>query len=224
MQLFAFALPFATLTAQPKILSFEGLKPDCKSETPDRKTGQIAFNGAPEIGVIINYLKKKHAIDMAIETGTHKENTTAFLASLFNQVISIEIHPQWYETARENLQEFDNLLLIQGSSDQVFHEILPGLKEQRILFYLDAHWQEHWPLREEIKSIARTHKDRCVIIIDDFKVPGRPDIPYDKYHKNECSYDYIEDLLQETFTSFDVWFVIPKNVLSRAKFVAFPHE
>ena len=40
------------------------------------------------------------------------------------------------------------------------------------LFYLDAHWLEHLPLREEVELITANFP-RAVIVIDDFEVRGR---------------------------------------------------
>jgi hypothetical protein len=42
------------------------------------------------------------------------------------------------------------------------------------LFFLDAHWYDYWPLLDEIELIT-SKVPRCVIIIDDFQVPGRND-------------------------------------------------
>ncbi len=48
------------------------------------------------------------------------------------------------------------------------------------MFYLDAHWEAHLPLAEEIDVIAR-HCADPLILVDDFEVPGDPDYTFDDY-------------------------------------------
>jgi len=90
------------------------------------------------------------------------------------------------------------------------------------LFYLDAHWEDYWPLRDEIIEIGKTHYDNCVIVIDDCKVPGRHDIPFDQYKGKECSFEYIQDLLRFVFSGYEIDYLIPANVQNRAKLVIMP--
>ena len=124
--------------------------------------------------------------------------------------------------SKKKLKEFSNVECHLGSSQKVLSELLPFMKQERLLFYLDTHWGAHWPLLEELEEISKTHKDNCVIVIDDFKVPDRPDIPYDKYGSHECSLEYIKEKLAKLFSSYRVEFVIPKSVDSRAKVVLIP--
>lgn len=180
------------------------------------------FNNAPEIGQFIQTLKNEYQIGVAIETGTYNGMTTLFLSSCFDEVHTIEIADVQYKIATETLKNCENVHCYLGSSEKVLHQILPSLKDQRVLFYLDAHWDQHWPLLDELEAIGKTHRDQCIIVIDDFKVPGRRDIPYDRYGSNECSFDYIKQKLQQVYTDYDYYYVIPKNVRSRAKFVAIP--
>jgi len=91
---------------------------------------------------------------------------------------------------------------------------------------LDAHWEQHWPLLDELRQIARTHKDNCIIVIDDFKVSGRSDIPYDFYAIDgghlECSLPYIKKDLDQVFSKYTIHYVIPKNLEMRAKLLVIP--
>jgi hypothetical protein len=111
-----------------------------------------------------------------------------------------------------------------GDSVSILHSLLPKLIGKPVLFYLDAHGNGAWPLLGEIAEIGKTHKDNCIIVIDDFKVPGRDDIPYDYYKGNECSYEYIKNQLDEVFTEYAFTYLIPKRLSSRAKFVALPKK
>jgi hypothetical protein len=99
---------------------------------------------------------------------------------------------------------------------------LPHLKDRRLLFYLDAHWYEYWPLLDEIKIISKSHKDQCILVVDDCQVPGRSDIDYDEYKGIPCSYEYVKEALDDCFTKYDYHYLIPRDPNRRAKLVAIP--
>lgn len=185
-----------------------------------------AFNWAPEIGSFVNMLKSRYNIKAAIETGTLYGHTTIFLASIFDQVHTIEINPSNYQASVSYLRSWPNAICHLGSSEQVLKQILPGLENQSLLFYLDAHWQDYWPLLDELEEISKTHKDNCIIVIDDFKVPGRPDIPYDISGSglDECSYDYVKCKLEKIYSDYNYYYVLPKRIDSKAKLVVIPKD
>jgi predicted O-methyltransferase YrrM len=186
--------------------------------------GCNAFNLAPELTPIFALLQRKYQISTVVETGSFVGNTTILFGYLFDEVHTVEINSDFYQITKSNLKGFSNVKCYLGSSEQVFKKLLPSLKNKTVLFYLDAHWEAFWPLLDELEEISKTHRDNCVIVIDDFKVPGRVDIPYDAYWPHECSLEYIEEKLNKIFTSYSVHYLIPKSILSRAKFIAIPHN
>jgi len=184
--------------------------------------GYYAFNYAPEMGPLFGILKRDYKIDAAIETGTFRGGTTAFFAILFDEVHTIEISDHLLNETRNTLKNFRNIQYHLGSSDQVLKDLLPTLKNKTLLVYLDAHWYDFWPLLDELAALSKTHKDNCVVVIDDFKVPGRNDIPYDAYGKHECSYEYVKPLLDQLYSQYTIHYVIPKTLACRAKLVVTP--
>lgn len=182
------------------------------------------FNGAFDLCPYFAYLKNTYNLDVSIETGTYEGDTASFFANLFDQVFTIEISNEQFQKALDRLNIYPNIGMIQGDSPQVLRQILPQLKEKKILFYLDAHWRADWPLLNELNEISQTHKDNCIIVIDDFKIPGRPEFAYDSYNNHECSYEYIREHLDKTFTDYHCFYVLPKNYLQRGKFVAMPKQ
>lgn len=211
----------------PPLIDFHRSLPTWDSTPYNRTLDQpeaLAFNTAPEIGAFIEYLVKEFSIETIVETGTYKGFTTAFFSSIGKEVHTIEVVEEIYQETKTALQDRSNITFHLGSSDIIMKNLLPKLESKPVLFYLDAHWYDNWPLREELEEISKTHHDNCVIVIDDFKVPGRKDIPYDKYKKNECSVDYIYEKLQKVFSDYAIHFVIPKNLQCRAKFVAYPKK
>lgn len=209
----------------PSIVDFAKLNDGCHigaNKTENWELGHLSFNAAPEIASIMTYLKKSYKIDSVVETGTFQGNTTVFFSYLFDDVHTIELNPVTYAETQNKLSHLNNVSCYKGSSDMVFKNLLPTLKGKTVLFYLDAHWNQYWPLLREIEEIAKTHKDQCVIVIDDAKVPHRNDIPYDKFGKNECSYDYIKEKINLAFSDHTVHYLIPNKKGSKAKLLILP--
>lgn len=186
------------------------------------KDDYCPFNIAVELEPYFYYLKKYFDLDVAVETGTWQGETTKFLGFLFDEVHTIEVDVDTFNSTLVKLRPYRNIDMHYGDSGILLHSLLPTLKDKRVLFYLDAHWFDNWPLLQELEEIGRTHRDNCIVVIDDFKVPGRPDIPYDAYNPHECSYEYIKATLNQVFSDYVYYYVIPKDVNSRAKFVGIP--
>jgi len=188
----------------------------------DSPLAHEAFNGAPEISCFVNMLLQRYHIQAAVETGSFHAHTTRFLASIFKQVHTIEIVPENYQVAQSRLSSFPNAVCHLGSSNEVLKEILPKFEGRTLLFYLDAHWETYWPLLDELEEISKTHKDNCIIVIDDVKVPGRPDIGFDAYGEYECSYEYVKNQLEKIYSAYDYYYILPRRNESKAKLLVLP--
>lgn len=84
-----------------------------------------------------------------------------------------------------------------GSSEKVLRELLedkaitiPG----PYCLFADAHWNSYWPLLDELKVISDLGLSETVIIIHDFKVPGKP-WGYDNHGGVELDIDYVRESL-----------------------------
>ena len=196
--------------------------------------GYIGFNDSPEIGAFINQLKNEYKIDAAVETGTFFGATTHFFSLHFDQVHTIEASENFYYKAKDHLKFCPNVHCHFGSSEKVFSKILPPLADKRVLFYLDAHTDffiaqkggyHYWPILEELEEISKTHKDNCIVVIDDFYVPNT-DIHgcLDSHGNNELSHELIRHKLMKIFTGYTFHYLIPKTVSRAAKFVAIPKK
>lgn len=208
----------------PAVIDYGRLHPSCGARSSLWKTGQLAFNGAPELGSFLAYLKKVYDIDVAVETGTFRGNTTVYLSLLFDEVYTVELDGHTYLDTAYRLKEFSNVRCLLGNSVKILADLLPKLEGKRVLFYLDAHRDGSSPLRGELLEISSTHRDNCVIVIDDFKVPGREEIPFDRYRGQECAFDYINEQIGEVFSDYEIHYLIPSNVECRAKLVVFPKK
>jgi hypothetical protein len=118
-----------------------------------------------------------HAI---IETGTYVGCTTRFMAKNSNvPVYTVESDRKTFYIAKQHLKNYPGVHLTLGDSVE-FLKSLPLAPEDRIFFYLDAHWGQHLPLREETDFIFSSYKN-FVIMIDDFAVPNDEGYRYDDY-------------------------------------------
>lgn len=146
-------------------------------------------------------LKPTHAI----ETGTYIGTTTQYLTSMVSKkTFSIEINEKFLLTTSTRLKrEFESgtLELISGDSKVEIKRILEGLDptEDRVLAYLDAHWLDYIPLREEIQCLL-DWQGIFMAVIDDFKVPWDAGYGYDKYGEHKIDVSCIP--ISEKFT---VW-------------------
>lgn len=170
--------------------------------TDSQKLVQVsAFNNDSVVSDTVVQLVKDLNIDCIIETGTFRGTTTAFLSETFSTlpIYTIEVDFKMYLQAEANLESYPNIKMLLGSSEKVLEVLLPQLKDKRILFYLDAHWEEYWPLLDEFEAIRKTAKDNCCIVIDDFKVPFRT-FQHDTYKDQPLDIDYIEEKMNEVYT------------------------
>lgn len=137
---------------------------------------------------VLELLKKIEKVDkpkVAIETGTYKGESTKILAKFFEIVHTIEVWPDMYITARENLTGIKNIEQHFGDSVKMLPDIIRQEKRQ-ILFFLDAHISDSdsgyngnnmAPILEELEVILKTSQEFNLFhtyIIDDISL-------FDKY-------------------------------------------
>jgi hypothetical protein len=126
-----------------------------------------------------------HAVPFSaiVETGTYRGSTTAFLASHSGlPVHTVEALPRFFRYAKLRLRHHPTVRLACQDSREFLNQLArdPHFPQQNVFFYLDAHWYEDLPLREEVELVARTWKG-AVVMIDDFEVPGDPGYAFDDF-------------------------------------------
>lgn len=159
-----------------------------------------AFNSDPVVCREINRLRDLFGVKCSIETGSYEGNTTHFLGQNFEEVYSIELSDEFYNKSRNRCSGMQNVNIIKSSSEKELSTLLPKLKEKhdKALFYLDAHWDNYWPLQDELTEISKTYKDNCIIVIDDFFVPNR-NFQFDTYHSQPCNLEFVQKELESCF-------------------------
>jgi predicted O-methyltransferase YrrM len=125
------------------------------------------------------------ALDIAaiVETGTYRGTTTEFFAHLTGvPVYTMERVRRYFEYARRRLACYPHVHPVLGDSREYLHRLAARRdhKGDLMLFYLDAHWDDDLPLRQEIELIVRSWES-AIIVVDDFEVPGDEGYQYDDY-------------------------------------------
>jgi len=138
--------------------------------------------------------------EIFIETGTNVGSTLAYVARSYPHLICYSCEPDLnaFLEAKRNVGDRENVYLFNETS-QIFLQRLtehsPEIFQKSCMFWLDAHgYGFEWPLREEIAFITDRFST-AFILIDDFKVPGNPQFSYDRYRRQECTFEYIKSAL-----------------------------
>lgn len=131
-----------------------------------------------------------------VETGTFRGTTTEYFAASNLPVYTVEANPRFYEYSRLRLRHVGEHVHRYKGDSRDFLRRLSGtesMPKSDVYFYLDAHWEEDLPLREEIQIIF-AHWERAVVMVDDFAVPGST-YAYDDYGGGkELTMAYLEPL------------------------------
>lgn len=151
-------------------------------------------------------LRDQFGIGQVFETGTCYGSTTLWFAAHFKAVATIELNPTYGAIARTRLDAYvkenpdaGEVDLLLGDSGVKLAELLAqGTGNIPSLFFLDAHFEEHCPLLQELAAIAEAHL-RPVIVIHDFQVPGRPDLGYDTWEGQPFRFGWIRPSLDRIY-------------------------
>jgi hypothetical protein len=112
-------------------------------------------------------------LDAIVETGTFRGTTTALFAETSLPVYTVEASPRYYAYARLRFRKHRGHVHVQmGDSASYLHRLAAdsAVPKNNVFFYLDAHWEEHLPLRQEVEIIFANWRG-AVVMIDDFQVP-----------------------------------------------------
>ncbi len=176
---------------------FVGKKSNGYSDVLFRKTKE--FNDDDILSRNISCLVRDNGIENIVETGTYRADTTKYFGEIAKKVYSIEYSPYLFKKAvkREDVNKNNNINFYLGKSQDILDEIIPKLSG-KTLFFLDAHWGKPCPTPLELQVIAR-HKIKPYILIHDFKVPGHPELGFDKYEDFVYDFESTEPYLNDIY-------------------------
>jgi hypothetical protein len=156
------------------------------------------FNGQRNRIAIFAELLGFYRFETVFETGTYRGTTTHFLVSSTGGIVwTVELDPWSYGFCRARFCRDRRVRPIWGDSRQALGRFTPALgRNSPTFFYLDAHWGNDLPLRDEIAAILARHAD-AVIMIDDFRVEGDGGYGYDDYGEGQSlSLEYIRPVIE----------------------------
>jgi hypothetical protein len=145
------------------------------------------MNGQIGRQCLIREMMKVVDITAVIETGTYRGTTTEFLWHVTGKpVYSAESERRFFEYARRRFGQSDCVHLSHADSRLFLRRLAndDSVPKSNVLFYLDAHWGEDLPLREELRLITE-HWTDPIIVIDDFEVPGDSGYGFDDYGEGQ---------------------------------------
>lgn len=128
-------------------------------------------------------LKTTFRLRSFVETGTYLGNTSAWAASHFERVITIEADAALYARARERFANQSNVEVYFGNSGEIISVIVSRLPDPS-LFWLDAHYSgegtagesHECPLLAEIAALDASPIEH-VVLIDDARMFLSPPPP-----------------------------------------------
>jgi len=145
---------------------------------------------------IVRQLLNEIEFKNIVETGAFLGYSTRFFCDMGERrgirVFSAEISDEYWRLARALLTGKKNLRLYHSDSVTMLRSIGEELGDALTFFYLDAHWRDYLPLRDELASIDL---ENALVMIDDFKVPGNERFGYDTYHDVPISIELVADVV-----------------------------
>lgn len=154
----------------------------------------------PELLKFTLELKQKLNLTKFLETGTYHGGTSKIISNYFDKIITIENDKSNYEIAKLNLNDTKNCDLYIGNSPEIMDKVI-DVGDDSIFFFLDAHWEEYWPLIDELKVIKNKNL-KPVIAIHDFYVPGidgNAKFGFDSYYNQPLNFDYIKNSIENIY-------------------------
>jgi len=120
-------------------------------------------------------------IERIVEAGTYRGTTTEWFAQFNLPIETVEISERFWAFARARLAKFSNVVVTRSSSVPFLRERSGRVsRDARELYYLDSHWNDHLPLREELELIFSDFS-QSVVLVDDFEVENDEGYGFDDY-------------------------------------------
>ncbi len=152
------------------------------------------MNGQERRQQIVRDLFSAIRFDEVVETGTFRGGTTGWLHEVSGlPVFSVESEDRFYRFAHAMLRTQPKVDVRLGDSRELLRSLAARAGDKTSFFYLDAHWGEDVPRHEELRLILPRWQ-RCVVMIDDFQVPGDPGYGFARYGGKPLDETYLPDL------------------------------
>jgi len=156
------------------------------------------------INPVAKHIIRKLEINSFVETGIWQGKQIKYVSDWFNEffgenykMFEVDVKEEYVDSVKERYKENDNIFPILADSEEWLKENINLFKDNRTLFFLDAHWYEKLPLRGEIESVL-TLNNKPIIAIDDYLNPFNVSARgYDVYNGTPIGTEFIRDLIQD---------------------------
>lgn len=167
-------------------------------KAPDKLGGPL--NGQEFRRRVFQELHAAIGFGAIVETGTFRGSSTEWFAVTTGlPVFTVEAVERTFAFARLRLRRFGTQVQLELGDSRSFLRRLcqdPALPADHLFFYLDAHWEDDLPLREEVRCIFSRWPD-AVAMIDDFQVPGTA-YGFDDYGQGKAlTVDYLAPVIRD---------------------------
>ena len=148
----------------------------------------------PKLEALINDIMEAVKPDRFVETGTHMGWTLMYMARRYPSlpIYSVEIDDQYHAASLHNCKPYRNMNLYHMSSPDFLTLNFNLFNHGLSLFWLDAHWQDYVPLRDECKIVATL--DRYVCLLDDFACDN-PRFSGEVFGEHKNNLQYVADIM-----------------------------
>ena len=132
------------------------------------------FNGQKNRARVFRAIDSAIPFENYIETGTFLGMTTDFLSRTAmargGRVLSCELNDRHFAIANRTVGHRRNVHLRHANSVDFLESLRSDLSQATNFVYLDAHWGDYLPLRDELSILKEW--PNTVVLIDDCKVPS----------------------------------------------------
>lgn len=159
----------------------------------------MPFNNDFHLQEMMSKFIDESRVELLIETGTYKGDTTKFLATFNKPVITTELVEELYNEACIDIKEYTNIKALLGDSTTLLKPLLPTNGE-RVFFFLDSHGANDRSLDRELDLIAESNITPF-ITIHDFVVPGTT-LGYDSHDGQAYCFESFKDRFNKIYKRF----------------------
>lgn len=148
------------------------------------------FNNDHFIAGEMLFLRDQFNIKTVIECGACVGGSTKWFSENFENVTAIEINETFFNLAKQRATKAN--IILANTTD-----VLADLIRFNTLLYLDDHWNDYFPLFDELNIIAASGI-KPVIAIHDCLVPNSK-LGYDSYKNVDISFENIKEHLEAIY-------------------------
>jgi hypothetical protein len=151
----------------------------------------MGFGTDPQLLVDIQKYRRMFPYNTLVETGTYHGTSSAILSNFFDKVYTCEISDEYDEIREEKFKGIENIEFMKGRSSECLPTFFDKIGNSEFFLFLDAHWQNSWPLRSELDCVIDAGY-KPFIFIHDFDC-GHEGWQFDSYGDIVLNHDYIKD-------------------------------